>query len=119
MLKHAVQVVRAEQLFQPPSGGCVLKHKSPYALFLTTLPAAFGRLCVETNLPTCGKTYCMLPAAFGRLCVETFSLLFVIFHIGQPPSGGCVLKLKKGVKRKKVNDQPPSGGCVLKPLRNV
>ena len=35
--------------------------------------------------------------------------------MGQPPSGGCVLKhdgvVCHGVKRV----QPPSGGCVLKP----
>ena len=34
--------------------------------------------------------------------------------IAQPPSGGCVLKLKiKRLVQKKI-PQPPSGGCVLK-----
>ena len=35
------------------------------------------------------------PAAFGRLCVETVSKrnLSRIAIEGQPPSGGCVLKL--------------------------
>ena len=33
-------------------------------------PAAFGRLCVETDVnPDKGRQ--TLPAAFGRLCVET------------------------------------------------
>ena len=35
---------------QPPSGGCVLKHYlSPFHIF-TTQAAAFGRLCVETEV---------------------------------------------------------------------
>ena len=35
----------------------------------------------------------MVPAAFGRLCVET-DLAFAVrmFDNSQPPSGGCVLK---------------------------
>ena len=33
-------------------------------------PAAFGRLCVET-LPRANKSAASSPAAFGRLCVET------------------------------------------------
>ena len=34
------------------------------------IPAAFGRLCVETRVRAffAGRT---VPAAFGRLCVET------------------------------------------------
>ena len=31
-------------------------------------------------------------AAFGRLCVETMQQHFSIIGLGQPPSGGCVLK---------------------------
>ena len=54
-------------------------------------PAAFGRLCVETasghkNLR--GE----MPAAFGRLCVETNNPKPLNPHPPQPPSGGCVLK---------------------------
>ena len=44
-----------------------LQHKrtaKPYR------PAAFGRLCVETNLTAQIQTV-KKPAAFGRLCVET------------------------------------------------
>ena len=33
---------------QPPSGGCVLKHKAARIGKSRCLPAAFGRLCVET-----------------------------------------------------------------------
>ena len=33
-------------------------------------PAAFGRLCVETEHPG-HRTLSVQPAAFGRLCVET------------------------------------------------
>ena len=78
---------------QPPSGGCVLKQLNTHHLRHIDLPAAFGRLCVETT-PKRAKSRrkstqppsggCVLklddffdahfvgsPAAFGRLCVET------------------------------------------------
>ena len=55
--------------------------------------AAFGRLCVETLIE-----YSQLPihcaAAFGRLCVETCRESCLRFRRRQPPSGGCVLKLR-------------------------
>ena len=35
----------------------------------------------------------MLPAAFGRLCVETTAMTAEELNQYQPPSGGCVLKL--------------------------
>ena len=38
-----------------------------------------------------------------------------VFECGtQPPSGGCVLKLKTGKGNVPALVQPPSGGCVLK-----
>ena len=60
---------------------------------MTVLPAAFGRLCVETCNLSDGL-FCVLPAAFGRLCVETKVLLRDLPFPSQPPSGGCVLKQK-------------------------
>ena len=77
------------------------------------------------------------PAAFRRLCVETVSLSKEEDKGTQPPSGGCVLKLKKHFEHyvcvypaafrrlcvetpysstvmAKPATQPPSGGCVLK-----
>ena len=57
------------------------------------LPAAFGRLCVETDVCDKSKNNAM-PAAFGRLCVETGKTLMAVSDLAnQPPSGGCVLKL--------------------------
>ena len=56
--------------YQPPSGGCVLKHDKGCEQGDKSSPAAFGRLCVETGIPSTYK---------GRFC-------------NQPPSGGCVLK---------------------------
>ena len=39
------------------------------------------------------KKFCGVPAAFGRLCVETALAEAERFMIApQPPSGGCVLK---------------------------
>ena len=54
------------------------------------------------------------PAAFGRLCVETADRTLEIMQSLQPPSGGCVLKLKHGWLVCLDKSQPPSGGCVLK-----
>ena len=38
------------RLNQPPSGGCVLKHFGYRVGEAYRIPAAFGRLCVETTL---------------------------------------------------------------------
>ena len=40
--------------------------------------------------------YRNVPAAFGRLCVETHTNTHGKLTIDQPPSGGCVLKLFSG-----------------------
>ena len=57
-----------------------------------------------------------LPAAFGRLCVETTAIFRTLKLCWlQPPSGGCVLKLHSGFVVIGQSAQPPSGGCVLKP----
>ena len=61
-------------------------------------PAAFGRLCVETNWSVVAVPLRWQPAAFGRLCVETgLSQMAKHNREHQPPSGGCVLKLDDGV----------------------
>ena len=93
MLKQDDTVFAVAVVTQPPSGGCVLKRHKIGREMPTVLPAAFGRLCVETGKrkgimnqkqtqPPSGG--CVLkpvevdielmpeiPAAFGRLCVET------------------------------------------------
>ena len=91
MLKQRIAGDSPHGIGQPPSGGCVLKpHNGGNNQFLT------------------------LPAAFGRLCVETFFALSAFFGSAQPPSGGCVLKLRPGRHVPPFGRQPPSGGCVLK-----
>ena len=57
----------------------MLKRLSSVLLFSVVLPAAFGRLCVETHKIDSGG-YTASPAAFGRLCVETIwmSQLFLL-----------------------------------------
>ena len=76
---------------QPPSGGCVLKPDCDPMEYQKLGPAAFRRLCVETNVFT------------GRR-----------FKPIQPPSGGCVLKHEYREKILDMRNQPPSGGYVLK-----
>ena len=79
-------------VFQPPSGGCVLKLRLPESVRGSGGPAAFGRLCVETKRRAYPRWY-GVPAAFGRLCVETWCMVGGnSFRCLQPPSGGCVLK---------------------------
>ena len=91
MLKRVQLRLTAAVFDQPPSGGCVLK-----------LPMTGGS-------PAVGS-----PAAFGRLCVETEYGNSIIRMVSQPPSGGCVLKRSVGHYQYKWLTQPPSGGCVLK-----
>ena len=101
---------------QPPSGGCVLKLLDCQKTNGQSRPAAFRRLCVETAhsriwvnvfMPAAFRRLCVEtppappgtlaepPAAFRRLCVETFDENQITSICGnQPPSGGCVLKLK-------------------------
>ena len=109
-----------------------LYRKNP---FHSSLPAAFGRLCVET-IANRRYSFRRHPAAFGRLCVETDVLSDEVEVWPQPPSGGCVLKPEDAVvgvsqgwpaafgrlcvetggggMNSKNDYQPPSGGCVLK-----
>ena len=55
-----------------------------------------------------------VPAAFRRLCVETDLAKKVDKEWAQPPSGGCVLKPLALIIEMADIIQPPSGGCVLK-----
>ena len=82
---------------------------------LKSTSAAFGRLCVETCAAFAMVCPCA-PAAFGRLCVETGYPTRVGGWLGQPPSGGCVLKPWYHAAAYRHDVQPPSGGCVLKLL---
>ena len=60
---------------QPPSGGCVLKQEATGIKSEETVPAAFRRLCVETQWRVHTRSG-NVPAAFRRLCVETYTHLF-------------------------------------------
>ena len=70
MLKRETQFVAVVVLDQPPSGGCVLKHRRFNSKYLFVGPAAFRRLCVETGCVAAANPV-NVPAAFRRLCVET------------------------------------------------
>ena len=58
---------------------------------INKMPAAFGRLCVETLLIAQSTQYAV-PAAFGRLCVETIKILAAAFWAAAPAAFGrlCV-----------------------------
>ena len=49
----------------------------------------------------------------GEFC-KGLKGLFADVEWTQPPSGGCVLKLRRARLAECDVDQPPSGGCVLK-----
>ena len=92
VLKHKFMIFIRIKLSQPPSGGCVLKPSDILDKKHHPCPAAFGRLCVETDVPR-GCVCVAVPAAFGRLCVETRKCANGSARAkSQPPSGGCVLK---------------------------
>ena len=73
MLKLLNGQWKEETISQPPSGGCVLKLLERMRKYHSNSPAAFRRLCVET---------------------DAFELKNLIDK-DQPPSGGCVLKQMK------------------------
>ena len=114
VLKHKAWLFMISFFSQPPSGGCVLKHGNIEHFLQTHGPAAFRRLCVETPTETTALPPSS-PAAFRRLCVETACARKIAHCSFQPPSGGCVLKLSAGAVFRAISNQPPSGGCVLKP----
>ena len=106
VLKQNDSDITPEIAHQPPSGGCVLKHRCLHRVRLFVVPAAFGRLCIETIRQFLNRS-AMPPAAFGRLCVETTNCkLGCFFWKNQPPSGGCVLKRKNNAD--KSGDRHPA-----------
>ena len=81
---------------------------------ITAWPAAFGRLCVETQLLSESRPP-LLPAAFGRLCVETVAFGFCGLVTGPAAFGRlCVETATWNSGVSYISSQPPSGGCVLK-----
>ena len=100
------------------------------------IPAAFGRLCVETVIYTAPFATletqppsggCVLkpffrlafllrrfPAAFGRLCVETACLFRVVLLLRPAAFGRLCVETSNKIVQYGALTQPPSGGCVLK-----
>ena len=83
VLKRPLLTNKLDCWIQPPSGGCVLKLLILSVLNGIPMPAAFGRLCVETQ-PAIRAFLILSPAAFGRLCVETVLLYLNVYW--SPPS---------------------------------
>ena len=79
-MKHVMNRPDKEADSQPPSGGCVLKLSLPFRARQMSGPAAFRRLCVETDkVPEDKKP--KDPAAFRRLCVETTRMVGIIWAL--------------------------------------
>ena len=116
VLKQAQPKTRCRLGNQPPLGGCVLKPAPVRRAAGRFLQPPLGG-CVLKHLHDAAKGRPVKPAAFRRLCVETEKM--GRFSVGgiQPPLGGCVLKpMAKCVDRNIIKyRQPPLGGCVLKP----
>ena len=71
----------------------MLKLYCTFTFIAVSFAATFGWLCVETASIE-AISLSVIAATFGWLCVETYAtLLAIIQGSGQPPSGGCVLKL--------------------------
>ena len=100
-------------LCQPPSGGCVLKQRLRVRADDAQYQPPSGGCVLKQTRGFWAKSLA-LPAAFGRLCVETWFAYLVWAETHQPPSGGCVLKHAREQAHDGQAYQPPSGGCVLK-----
>ena len=114
VLKHSNPKNNAFAPHQPPSGGCVLKPDSSIAIMTAAIQPPSGG-CVLKQKGCNRHRPLSFPAAFRRLCVETDRLISRnCLRLFQPPSGGCVLKRKLVERNAPEIPQPPSGGCVLK-----
>ena len=92
MLKHVVLGLGRFDSIAAAFGRLCVETNINQLVDKLSVAAAFGRLCVETAL-TSNYRNALLAAAFGRLCVETCSNNYLAHHLQQqPPSGGCVLK---------------------------
>ncbi len=80
------------------------------------MPAAFRRLCVETNHGVKAKAGETQPPSGGCVLKQAIEEKALNEQI-QPPSGGCVLKRATIRRHGQLVAQPPSGGCVLKQIR--
>ena len=140
MLKPLRQIRIVADKNQPPSGGCVLKLVFRNFVGGYYLPAAFGRLCVETTVRTASHWLwrnqppsggCVLkqnlmtmlmrqgiPAAFGRLCVETSTCFCVTLFLPPAAFGRLCVETVAVIDTTGQITQPPSGGCVLKHLNH-
>ena len=79
-------------MWQPPSGGCVLKQNKRINFIGSMLAATFGWLCIETK--TSKIIHAVEPAAtFGWLCVETTTNKEIASNTArQLPLGSYLLK---------------------------
>ena len=102
---------------QPPLGGCVLKLPKPMRLPVAVVPAAFRRLCVETENPFLMSSFQHSQPPLGGCVLKQEYLQDPKGRPNQPPLGGCVLKHKIRRQLSVKKSQPPLGGCVLKPKR--
>ena len=104
---------------QPPSGGCVLKHRNPRQTNRSSVAATFGWLCVETVLFFSLEMGNFQAATFGWLCVETpFADDKNAKALRQPPSGGCVLKLAYEAVKRELREAATFGWlCVETSIR--
>ena len=59
---------------------------------MTRKPAAFGRLCVETEVSKGNIRKCRIQPPSGGCVLKPLTSIFFLPYIPQPPSGGCVLK---------------------------
>ena len=116
MLKHLSASLPAPAELQPPSGGCVLKLLIARLRHLRKTQPPSGGCVLKLNYLILKKKY-ITPAAFRRLCVETDYEKYVTKDVVQPPSGGCVLKPFFAHIPQHLIRQPPSGGCVLKQIK--
>ena len=113
MLKRIVQVLLLSYALPAAFRRLCVETNKDDLIKLKQWPASFGRLCVETNT-TNSIEYDGRPASFGRLCVETNTTNSIEYD-GRPAAFRrlCV-ETPSGIGRLGIIFQPPSGGCVLK-----
>ena len=84
-----------DDIVQPPSGGCVLKQSLTGGKISRKQGSRLRAAVCWNKVAKYDQIPQSQAAAFGRLCVETtWDKLPPNAQAAQPPSGGCVLKLR-------------------------
>ena len=113
-VETGLPILSHAKMFQPPSGGCVLKlYLSPETGDIGHQPPSGGCVLKHSTIRQGWKHYHSQPPSGG--CVLKQFLAFAVGNEFNPAAFGRLrVETPKPPINSKFRIQPPSGGCVLK-----